>query len=131
MPSPIVAVLLAVTLQQPVPQSADSVIAYARQTLAPLSDTATLHKAGYFAIGFGGGTKDLSPFQGQHWLQVKQFLANAPIELPKPTITMFLPVRDTMIPIGVAHLKRVVANTPSPTHIADVEAEWHVHVICR
>jgi hypothetical protein len=131
MPSPLLAVLLAAAMQQPSPQSSDSVIAYARTTLTPLTDSATLHKAGYFAIGFGGGAKDLSPFQGQHWVHVRQFLTNAPMELTKPTITMFLPVRDTLIPIGVAHLKRVVANTPSPTDIGGVAAEWHVHVMCR
>jgi hypothetical protein len=131
MPSPLIALLLAATLQQPAPANSDSVIAYARQTLAPLTDTATLHKAGYFAIGFGGGAKDLSPFQGQHWVNVKQFLTNPPIELAKPTVTMYLPVRDSLIPIGVAHLKRVVANTPSPTDIGGVSAEWHVHVVCR
>jgi hypothetical protein len=131
MPSPLIAVLLAAALQQPAPQSPDSVIAQARQTLAPLTDSATLHKAGYFAIGFGGGAKDLSPFQGQHWVNVKQFLTNPPIDLAKPTVTMYLPVRDTLIPIGVAHLKRVVANTPSPNDIAGIPAEWHVHVVCR
>ena len=131
MPSPILAVLLAAALQQPAPDGSDSIIARARQTLAPLTDTAILHKAGYFAIGFGGGAKDLSPFQGQHWAHVRQFLTNAPMDLAKPTITMFLPVRDSLIPIGVAHLKRVVANTPSPTDIGGIPAEWHVHVGCR
>jgi hypothetical protein len=127
--SPLVAGLLAALLQQP--QNPDSVITYASKTLAPLTDSAVLHKAGYFAIGFGGGAKDLSPFQGQHWVHVRQFLANAPIDLAKPTLTMFLPVRDSLIPIGVAHLKRVVANTPSPTDIGGIPAEWHVHVNCR
>jgi hypothetical protein len=131
MSSPLIALLLAAAMQQPAPTNPDSVIAYARQTLAPLSDTATLHKAGYFAIGFGGGAKDLSPFQGQHWVNVKQFLTNPPIDLTKPTITMYLPLRDSLIPIGVAHLKRVVANTPSPTDIGGISAEWHVHVACR
>jgi hypothetical protein len=127
MPSPLAAVLLAFTLQQ----GSDSVIAYARKALAVLPDSAALRSAGFGAIGFGGGVKDLSPFQGQHWLQVRQFLTNAPIALDKPTIVMYLPVRDSLIPIGVAHTKRVVADTPSPTDIGGVPAEWHVHVACR
>jgi len=125
MSSSIVVALLAVALQQP-----DSVIARAQAAIAPLTDSATLHKAGYFAIGFGGGAKDLSPFQGQHWLHVRQFLQNQPLAIEKPNIMMFLPVRDSLIPIGVAYTKRVVANTPSPNDIFGVPAEWHVHIFC-
>lgn len=121
------AMLLAVSMQQ----EQDSVIRYAKDAITPLTDTASLHKAGYFAIGFGGAAKDLSPFQGQHWLAVKPFLTNEPLSLAKPMIVMYLPVRDSLIPIGVAYTKRVVAKTPSPTEIGGIPAEWHVHVICR
>jgi hypothetical protein len=124
---PLFAVLLAASMQQ----SQDSVIGYAKQALNPLTDSASLHKAGYFAIGFGGAVKDLSPFQGQHWLAVRQFLTNQPLSLDKPTFMMYLPVRDTLIPVGVAYTKRVAANTPSPTDIGGIPAEWHVHVVCR
>ena len=126
MASPVLALLAAAMLQQ----SPDSVISQAREALTPLTDTVALHKAGYFAIGFGGSARDLSPFQGQHWVNVKQFLANPPVDLSKPMIVMYLPLGDTLVPIGVAHVKRVVANTPSPTDIAGVPAEWHVHVGC-
>lgn len=112
-------------------QAPDSVIGYAKRAIAPLTDSVTLHKAGYFAIGFGGAVKDLSPFQGQHWLAVKAFLTNQPLSLDKPNFTMYLPVGDSLIPIGVAYTKRVAANTPSPTDIGGVAAEWHVHVVCR
>lgn len=121
------AMLLAVSMQQ----GPDSVIAYAKHALAPFADSASLHKAGYFAIGFGGGEKDLSPFQGQHWLAVKAFLKNEPVALEKPWFLMYLPVRDSLIPIGVAYTKRVEANSPSPTEIGGTPAEWHVHIICR
>jgi hypothetical protein len=124
---PLFAVLLAASMQQ----GQDSVIGYAKQALNPLTDSASLHKAGYFAIGFGGAVKDLSPFQGQHWLAVRQFLTNQPLTLEKPTFMMYLPVRDTLIPIGVAYTLRVVANTPAPTTIGGIAADWHVHVICR
>ncbi|HEY9226612.1 MAG TPA: hypothetical protein VIP11_08205 [Gemmatimonadaceae bacterium] len=127
MSSTLVAILLAATLQQ----GPDSVINHAREALNPLTDSAVLHKAGYFAIGFGGNVKDLSPFQGQHWLQVRQFLTNQPLALDKPNITIYLPVRDSLIPVGVAYTKRVVVNTPSPTDIGGVQAEWHVHISCR
>lgn len=124
---PVLTVLLAANMQQ----APDSVVAYAKQALAPLTDSITLHKAGYFAIGFGGAVKDLSPFQGQHWLAVKAFLTNQPLSLDKPTFTMYLPVHDSLVPVGVAYTKRVAANTPSPTDIGGTPAEWHVHVICR
>jgi hypothetical protein len=127
MPSSIVVALLAVTLQQ----GSDSVLAHAKEAITPLTDSATLHKAGYFAIGFGGAVKDLSPFQGQHWLAVRQFLTNQPLALTKPSIVMYLPIRDTLIPIGVAYVTRVVANTPSPNEIGGIPAEWHVHLMCR
>jgi hypothetical protein len=123
----LVTALLAASLQQP----QDSVITHARDAIKPLGDSATLHKAGYFAIGFGGAVKDLSPFQGQHWLAVRQFLTNQPLALDKPTFMMYLPIRDSLIPIGVAYTKRVVANSPSPTEIGGVTAEWHLHVVCR
>jgi len=123
----LITALLTVSMQQ----SQDSVIAYAKDAIKPLTDSAALHKAGYFAIGFGGAVKDLSPFQGQHWLAVRAFLTNQPLSLDKPMFMMYLPVRDSLIPIGVAYTKRVGANLPSPTDIGGIPAEWHVHVICR
>src|SRR5262245_22321770 len=107
MPSLAIA-LFVVALQQAGP---DSLVNIAKETLRPLSDTATLHKAGYFAIGFGGGEKDLTPFQGQHWLAVRRWLLNEPVPLEKPMFVMYLPVRDSLIPIGVAHAKRITGNT--------------------
>lgn len=127
MPSLVVA-LLTVALQQSTP---DSIVAVAKETLRPLTDTATLHKAGYFAIGFGGNTKDLSPFQGQHWLAVRRWLANEPSPLDKPFFVMYLPLRDSMIPVGVAHAKRIMGTTLPPADLAGVDVEWHIHVICR
>jgi hypothetical protein len=129
MSSTFVVALLAVTLQQPAP-APDSVIARAMEAIRPLTDTATLRKAGFGAIGFGGGAKDLSPFQGQHWVQVRQFLANQPVSLDKPNLMMYLPVGDSLVPIGVAYTKRVPANTPSPTDIGGIPAGWHVHIFC-
>ena len=127
MPLPLVAVLFAATLQQ----APDSIISRAQSAITSLADSAMLHKAGYFAIGFGGAAKDLSPFQGQHWVQVRRFLQNQPVVIDTPSIMIYLPLRDTLIPIGVAYLKRVVANTPSPTEIGGVPADWHVHIFCR
>lgn len=128
MPSLVVA-LLTVALQQPA--GPDSLVALAKETLRPLTDSIALHKAGYFSIGFGGNAKDLSPFQGQHWLAVRRFLLNEPSPLEKPMFLMYLPLRDSLIPIGVAQATRVTGNAPPPTELAGVPAEWHVHVICR
>ena len=127
MPSLVVA-LLAVALQQARP---DSIVAVAKETLRPLADTVALHKAGYFSIGFGGNTKDLSPFQGQHWLAVRRWLANEPAPLDKPFFVLYLPVRDSMIPIGVAHAEKITGNTQPRTELAGMAAEWHIHVVCR
>ncbi|HEX3868419.1 MAG TPA: hypothetical protein VHV78_16765 [Gemmatimonadaceae bacterium] len=90
-----------------------------------------LHGAGYFAIGFGGGVKDLSPFQGQHWIQAARFMGNAPVEIAKPNFMMYLPVGDSLIPIGVAYTERVSAGSALPTDLDGAPAEWHTHIFCR
>src|SRR2546430_2297246 len=93
-------------------QDGDSVVVRAREAIAPLTDSAALHKAGYFAIGFGSGVKDLTPFQGQHWISVPQFILNPAVALSKPTFMMYLPVRDSLIPIGVAYSQRIGRDLP-------------------
>jgi hypothetical protein len=109
----------------------DSVVAGARQAIGTLRDSAALHAAGYNAIGFGQGVKDLTPFQGQHWIAGARFFANGAVELPKPTFLMYLPVGDSLIPIGVAYTRRIPADAALPADLTGVPAEWHSHVFCR
>lgn len=109
----------------------DSIVAAAKGAIGTMHDSVALHAAGYNAIGFGGGIKDLSPFQGQHWIQFMRFVANAPVDLNKPTFLMYLPVGDSLIPIGVAYTHRIPADAPLPTDLAGEKTEWHSHVICR
>jgi hypothetical protein len=112
-------------------QTVTSIVSTATTAITRLRDSTSLHKAGYFAIGFGGGVKDLTPFQGQHWLQVRRFAANPPVSLTEPNFFMYLPVGDSLIPIGVAYSRRVPVDTTLPADLSGVAAEWHSHIFCR
>jgi len=112
-------------------QSPTAIVARATEAIAPLRDSLALHKAGYFAIGFGGGVKDLTPFQGQHWIQFARFAANPAVEIATPNFMMYLPVGDSLIPIGVAYTRRIPADSALPADLAGSPAEWHTHIFCR
>jgi hypothetical protein len=119
------------TAQQGTPQGAAAIVSRANDAIGPLRDSLALHKAGYFAIGFGGGVKDLTPFQGQHWVQVAKFLANPPVDITKPNFMMYLPLGDSLVPIGVAYTRRAAADSALPTELGGTPAEWHTHIFCR
>jgi len=112
-------------------QTPTAIVARATQAIDSLRDSLTLHKAGYFAIGFGGGVKDLTPFQGQHWIHFARFVANPAIEITRPNFMMYLPVGDSLVPIGVAYTRRTPADSALPTDLAGSPAEWHTHIFCR
>jgi hypothetical protein len=111
-------------------QGPDSVVAVARDAVRPLTDSAALKQAGYMPLAFGP-VRDLTPFQGQHWLSLPRILANEPVDISKPTFVMYLPVRDSLIPVGVAYSRRIGQAAPIPTGLAGTPAEWHTHVFCR
>lgn len=115
----------------PAQQKQDSIAARAKEAISGMRDSTTLHSAGFFAIGFGGGVKDLSPFQGQHWISLARFMANGAVDLGKPNFLMFLPVGDSLIPVGVAYTRRIAVDASLPTDLAGVMTEWHSHVFCR
>ena len=117
--------LLAITMQQ----APDSIVARAKEAIRPLKDSASLAQAGYMPLAFGP-VRDLSPFQGQHWLTMGSIVANLPVDLSKPTFVMYLPVRDSLIPVGVAYSQRIGTAAPVPTSLAGVPVEWHTHVFC-
>jgi hypothetical protein len=123
-----IAFVLSLAVQQAPP--ADSAVARAREALKPLTDSVALRDAGYFPIGFGAGTRDLTPFQGQHWVSLGRFVNNL-VNLSRPTFMMYLPVNDSLIPIGVAHTQRMKADSSPPTALAGTPALWHVHIFCR
>ena len=112
-------------------QGTDSVVARAKEAIRPLTDSIVLHNAGYFPIGFGGGVRDLTPFQGQHWISLSLFFTNPPVDLSKPTFMMYLPVGDSLIPIGVAYIRRISGSVPLPADLAGTPTEWHSHAFCR
>src|SRR5690349_21509281 len=124
---------LALALGAPgtIPSPPDSVVARAREALRTLADSAALHAAGYFPIGFGAGTRDLTPFQGQHWIDLGRFLTNPPVLLSRPNFAIYLPVGDSLIPVGVAYSRRIPADSAQPTEIAGTPAGWHAHAFCR
>ena len=124
------ALLLSLALQQ----SPDSAIERSRAAIQPLTDSTALRDAGFFPIGFGAGTRDLTPFQGQHWLSIGRFANNQPVNLSKPTFMIYLPIGDSMVPVGVAHTRRVPLDSAAPPDITELggkPVEWHTHVICR
>lgn len=130
--TPVFAALLTAAVAVPsAAQKPDSVVARARAAINLLHDSASLTKAGYGAIGFGVGVKDLSPFQGQHWIQMARFLVNPPTDLNNPEFMMYIPIGDSLIPVGVAYTHRVPAGAALPTEIGGTPAEWHSHVFCR
>ena len=124
------ALLVSVVVQQ----SPDSAIIRARDALQPMTDSIALRDAGYFPIGFGAGTRDLTPFQGQHWISLGRFANNLAVNLSKPTFMIVLPVHDSLIPVGVAHTRRIPIDSAAPkdlTELGGKPVEWHTHVVCR
>lgn len=126
--------LVALTAANATPARAQheaEIVASARGALGTLRDSASLQLNGYFAIGFGAAVRDLTPFQGQHWIALQRFLSNADVDVARPTFLMYLPVGDSLIPIGVAYTKRIAAGAPLPTTLGSDSAGWHSHVFCR
>ena len=112
-------------------QHSESIVARAASVIAPLRDSAALHRAGFFAIGFGGGVKDLTPFQGQHWIQVGRWFVNPAPEVAKPNFLMYLPIGDSLVPIGAAYTRRLEPSIAPPSDLDGDTVEWHSHVFCR
>jgi len=118
--------LLSIAFQQ----GSDTVVARAKEAIRPLVDSASLTQSGYVVLRFGP-VRDLTPMQGQHWLSLPRILANPPVDLAHPTFVMYLPLRDSLIPVGVAYSRRIGGNLPAPTDLVGTPAEWHNHVFCR
>jgi len=110
---------------------ADSVVSVARQAIGTLRHPDSLRKASWNALGFGGGVKDLSPFQGQHWIHGPRFAMNQPVVLSQPNFLMYLALGDSLVPVGVAYTNRIPADAAMPDSLVGSPAEWHSHVFCR
>jgi hypothetical protein len=123
--------LLAFSLQQ---QSPDSMIARAQRAIKPLTDSVALRSAGFTPLEFGP-VRDLTPFQGQHWLSLPRIagmaLTNAPVDIDNPTFMMFLPINGKLIPVGVAYTERIGGRVAPPTTFGGAPAMWHTHMFCR
>lgn len=120
------ALLFALALQG----GTDSVVARATAVTKAFADTTDIKKAGYQVLGFGR-TKDLGPFQGQHWLDRLRIALAPTVDLSKPSFVMYLPIRDTLRPIGVAYGSLTSPGTKLPTTLAGTPAEWHAHQFCE
>ena len=123
---PAVTLLLALAL----PQSPDSVVARAKEAIKPLVDSAALARAGYVPLAFGP-VRDNTPFQGQHWLTMARIIADPAVDLAKPSFVMYLPLGDSLVPVGVAYSRRIASMDSAPSGLAGTPAEWHTHVFCR
>ena len=123
--------LLAFSLQG---QSQDSVVAHATAAIKPLTDSAALHAAGFTPLAFGP-VRDLTPFQGQHWLSLPLLagmaLRNDPVDIDHPSFVMYLPLNGKLVPLGVAYTKRINSQASAPTEFAGKPAMWHTHMFCR
>jgi hypothetical protein len=127
----LVPLLLAISLLQ----NPDSVVARAAKAIEPLSDTAALRKAGFVPLQFGP-VRDLTPFQGQHWLSVGRMVTMAMsrdtvVDIDSPSFVMYLPVNGTLKPVGVAYTERITSKAAAPTTFAGMPAMWHTHMFCR
>ena len=122
--------LLAISLQQ----SPDSLVARAARVIKPLTDSASLHNAGFTPLAFGP-VRDLTPFQGQHWLSVSRVVTmamrNDPVDIDNPTFLMFLPLNGKLTPVGVAYTQRIGGRMAAPTEFGGMPAMWHTHMFCR
>src|SRR5476649_1789561 len=111
-------VLLAFSLQQSPAQTPDSLVARATRAITPLVDSAALVHAGFTPLAFGP-VRDLTPFQGQHWLSVPRIaamaMANAPVDVDAPTFLMYLPLNGKLTPVGVAYTIRINGRAAAPT----------------
>jgi hypothetical protein len=123
-------VLLAFSLQQ----GADSLVARATKAITPLTDSVALQGAGFTPLAFGP-VRDLTPFQGQHWLSIPRVLSmamgNAPVDIDNPTFLMYLPLNGKLTPVGVAYTIRIGSRAAAPTTLAGMPAMWHTHMFCR
>jgi hypothetical protein len=124
-------VALAFSLLAQAQQGPDSAVVVAKAAIKPLVDSVALRDAGFFPIGFGAGTRDLTPFQGQHWISLGRFANNQPVSLERPTFMMYLPVNDSLVPIGVAYSRRVARDSAAAPELAGKPVEWHDHIFCR
>jgi hypothetical protein len=116
-------------------QNPDSVVARAEKAIKPLTDSAALHDAGFAPLQFGP-VRDLTPFQGQHWLSIGRVLVMAmrgdsAVDIDNPTFVMYLPLNGTLKPVGVAYTERIASRDAAPTTFAGMPAMWHTHMFCR
>jgi hypothetical protein len=117
---------------------ADSIVAVAKAAMGTLRHPDSLRAARWGALGFGGGVRDLSPFQGQHWINFVRF--NTPpvqagqpfpaVDLSQPQFLMYLALGDSLVPVGVAYTRRITADASMPDSLAGTAAEWHSHMFC-
>lgn len=118
---------------------ADSIVAVAKAAIGTLRHPDSLKAARWHALGFGGGVKDLSPFQGQHWINGPRFATPPvaagqpfpPVDLSQPQFLMYLVVSDSLIPVGVAYTRRIAADAAMPDSLVGTPAEWHSHINCQ
>ncbi|MFI5231466.1 MAG: hypothetical protein ACHQSE_03025 [Gemmatimonadales bacterium] len=116
-------------------QNPDSVVARAKEAIRPLTDSVALHNAGFLPLQFGP-VRDLTPFQGQHWLSIGRVLTMAmrgdtAVDIDAPSFVMYLPMNGTLKPVGVAYTERIASRAAAPTTFAGMPAMWHTHMFCR
>ncbi len=106
----------------------DSVQARTKLVAARHADTSTARANGFGPLEVGR-IRDLTPFQGQHWLHPWRVFGGS-ADLDSPSFVMFVPVDGRWRPAGLAYTRRVNRNTPVPQDLGGAKAPWHLHQPC-
>lgn len=109
-------------------QSPDSVLAQAKRLATALSDTGAARRQGFGPLALGG-TSDLTPFQGQHWLHRWRVFGGS-AGPGEPSFVMYVPIRGAWRVAGLAYSRRIGPDSLLPKDLGGVKTPWHLHQPC-
>ena len=105
-----------------------SVLATVLDAVEPYADTTAARAAGFRPLGFGR-IRDLSPFQGQHWIQPFRSRLGY-LDMVNPPVLMYSVIGGELRLAGTAYLQRIGHDDPVPSGLGAADAEWHLHQWC-
>ncbi len=109
-------------------QGPDPVVLKVRDVLRAYADTSSARAAGFAPLG-AGRFQDGTPFQGQHWINLRWFLSDGS-NLQEPSFIMYVPTFAGMRLVGAAYSRRISHEDSTPSGIDGAPAEWHLHQAC-
>lgn len=108
--------------------SVDSVVAIVASATRMFADTTAARTAGFEPLG-GAQVLDLSPFQGQHWVN-RARVRSGGLSLSSPQMLMYAPVRGAYRLVGVAFTVQLGDSVAVPRTLGGTAVDWHTHVGC-